>query len=341
MVQIADVVIIGAGASGLRLAGKLSKAGISAVVLEARDRVGGRLLTVEHGVDLGATWFWRNEQDVLDVITECSLEAFPQYAAGNMMFQKPGTVQELDGNPFDQQAWRIAGGMQQLVRRLEQVLPAGTVHLSTPVTAVQFGDDVCVTTEEGEWRAQHVVIALPPATALANINFVSALPEELVSIASRTPVWMGAVTKVVAIYDTPFWRSHGLAGSAMSYVGPLREIHDISDRDTSFGALFGFCRESVDERVVIEQLVALFGPEAASPRSILIKDWTDSVFTSPPNVAELNDYQLFGSRVLTESHMNGRLHFTSTETAIDAPGHIQGALSAARRTADRIITSLR
>jgi monoamine oxidase len=335
--RAAEVIVVGAGASGLRLAGILGRAGISAVVLEGRDRAGGRLLSVDPGIDLGATWFWQNENDVREVIAECGLESFPQYASGNMMYQIPGSVQELDGNPLDQQAWRIKGGTQGLAIGLAQILPAGTLQLSSKVTELQFDEGVTVTTHRGVWKANHVVLALPPATALANISFTPRLPANLINVAKSTPVWMGAVTKVVAIYDSPFWRARGLAGSAMSHVGPLREIHDVSDQNGSFGALFGFSRERITEGAVAAQLAELFGAEAKTPRSILIKDWSASEFTSPPSVFQLNDYQLFGSKVLRAPHFDGRLFFASTESATDSPGHIQGAFSAARRTANSII----
>ena len=337
MSQTADVVIVGAGASGLRLAGLLHRAGIAVAVLEARDRVGGRLLTVEPGIDLGATWFWQNENEVQEVIADFNLIAFPQHAVGNMMFQIPGGVQQLDGNPLDQQAWRVSGGMQSLTTALAQSLPKGILKLSTIVTNIEFGNDVTVTTDQGKWSAAHVVLALPPATALANINFEPELPSDLVSIAKQTPVWMGAITKVVAIYDSPFWRAKGLAGSAMSHVGPLREIHDISDEGATYGALFGFSRGEVIENDITAQLAELFGPEARSPRQLLIKNWSDSKFTSPPEVFELNNYQLFGSEMLRVSHFDGQLYFSSTETSTDSPGHIQGAFAAARRTANQII----
>lgn len=54
-----DVVVVGAGIAGLAAAREVLASGLRAIVLEAKDRVGGRARTVELGgypVDLGATW---------------------------------------------------------------------------------------------------------------------------------------------------------------------------------------------------------------------------------------------------------------------------------------------
>ena len=53
------VVVVGAGIAGLAAASRLRRAGIACVVLEARDRIGGRLHTVDLAgvpVDLGGSW---------------------------------------------------------------------------------------------------------------------------------------------------------------------------------------------------------------------------------------------------------------------------------------------
>lgn len=65
-----DVLVIGAGVAGLAAAERLGKAGLKVLVLEARDRVGGRVyslpgLTPEHSIELGAE-FVHGKQKLLD-----------------------------------------------------------------------------------------------------------------------------------------------------------------------------------------------------------------------------------------------------------------------------------
>jgi len=63
-----DVVVIGAGAAGISAARRLIAAGVSVVVLEARDRIGGRAHTVPregHGLDLGCGWLHSADENVL------------------------------------------------------------------------------------------------------------------------------------------------------------------------------------------------------------------------------------------------------------------------------------
>jgi monoamine oxidase len=90
----ADVVIVGAGLSGMIAARTLLEASLTPVVLEADDRVGGRILTeVVDGVplDLGAQWIGDTHHRMFGLAAELGVETFAQYDEGE-------TSYELDGS---------------------------------------------------------------------------------------------------------------------------------------------------------------------------------------------------------------------------------------------------
>ena len=75
-----DVLIIGAGAAGLAAAMRLSAAGRSVVVIEARDRIGGRILTMDadgEPVELGAEFIHGRPPEIFDLINRFGLSATP------------------------------------------------------------------------------------------------------------------------------------------------------------------------------------------------------------------------------------------------------------------------
>lgn len=347
-----DVIVIGAGASGLAAAGALHAAGRDIVSLEARDRVGGRLLSVStphpgRALDLGATWFWDGEERVRELAAGSGAEIFSQHLAGDTLLQEGSGIRRLTGNLIDAPSHRFAAGAQSLASALAARLPEDAVRLGTAVTAIrahgQASGGLQVDTSTGTLRAQHVVLALPPALALERIDFRNALPADLVRLARATPVWMGAVAKVVAHYPSAFWRNDGLAGAAFSRTGPLQEIHDMSGPGGQPAALFGFAHaRSVGpgfEQAVTDQLAHLFGPDAASPEALHVQDWSAERWTAPSTVQHLADYSLFGHRLYQRPALGGRLHWASTETAPDHAGHIEGALAAGQQAARAVLAA--
>ncbi|WP_343221790.1 FAD/NAD(P)-binding protein [Paenibacillus tritici] len=89
-------IIIGAGLSGLRAANLLTAQGIECKILEARNRIGGRILSTtspdkpELGqFDLGPTWFWpRYEHTISSLVQELHLKTFDQHTEGAMLFER-------------------------------------------------------------------------------------------------------------------------------------------------------------------------------------------------------------------------------------------------------------
>ena len=81
-----DTVVVGAGMAGLSAALMLTKAGQNCVVLEARDRVGGRAWSETRPdgtvVDHGGQWVGVTQTRMLELIEELGVDLFPSYDEG-------------------------------------------------------------------------------------------------------------------------------------------------------------------------------------------------------------------------------------------------------------------
>lgn len=89
-----DVVVIGAGLSGLVAARRLADRGAAVRVLEARDRVGGRTLSVPLGdgvADLGGQWITPTQDRVSALADELGVPRFAQHRSGTMTLVAPAT----------------------------------------------------------------------------------------------------------------------------------------------------------------------------------------------------------------------------------------------------------
>lgn len=343
-----SIAIIGAGVSGLYAASLLIEKGYDVTVFEARDRIGGRVLS-QNGFDLGPTWYWpETETTITQLVDQLGLRTFSQYAAGDLMLERQFGVIERHTLPSGHTvpSMRLVGGMASLTTALAATLPAGTIQLNSIVTSIQQTEnEVSIDLETGRSQTfSHVILAIPPRL-VSRISFHPGLSETTKSKLANTPTWMAGQAKVLAVYDRPFWREKGLSGQGMSWAGVLQEIHDAS-QPGGLAALFGFFRLSAAERSVldrdelnhrvIDQLVRLFGEEARQPREVYYVDWSSDRHTATVQDGEpLTDFPVYQPIALNPV-WEGMLSLAGTETDSLFGGHIEGALRAAERAVEQL-----
>jgi monoamine oxidase len=362
------VAIIGGGLSGLYTAYLLQQRGIQSTIFEARDRLGGRIVSLPSSkptanidanverYDLGPSWFWPDMHPLMDnLVNELGLTAFQQYQTGAHLFDRGrgNSPQRHElGIATSPISMRLSGGMLSLIEALATKLPTDAIQLGHQIhhmTQLATGDialtcamptgDVTITT-------QKVITALPLRLLSDTIQFSPSLPDKLINECTNTLTWMAAHAKFVAVYDQPFWRQQGLSGSASSQTGPLVEIHDASALEGK-AALFGFVGINATARktagretlikVTMDQLTALFGEQAAKPVDTFLIDWSEEKFTATEqDQFGANSHPMYGLAASTSPDWNSNLIIAGTESSSNAGGYLEGALASSLQAAKQI-----
>lgn len=97
----ADLVVVGAGLAGLAAARAAVAEGAEVIVVEARDRVGGRVLNQAIGddkvVEVGAQWIGPTQDRLAGLAAELGVDTFPTYAAGENVIEYGGRLRRYRG----------------------------------------------------------------------------------------------------------------------------------------------------------------------------------------------------------------------------------------------------
>ncbi len=94
--DVVDVVVVGAGLAGLAAARDLRRAGRSVAVVEARDRVGGRIVNHVFAdgttVEIGGQWVGPTQDRILALAADVDVATYPTYDTGELITARNGEV---------------------------------------------------------------------------------------------------------------------------------------------------------------------------------------------------------------------------------------------------------
>jgi len=351
------IVIVGAGLSGLVAGYELTRAGHEVTILEARNRVGGRVLTLRepfsdgHFAEAGAARIPPDHNLTLGYADHFELTLDNFYPnSGLFMNYREGTRNVIPTENFlNDGPWpgsvphkeyvKIREGSDKLPQAFSTHL-SGQIHLSMPVKSIeQKIDGILVRTADGTEFSADRALCTVPLTVLKKINFIPALSPEKEQ-ARNGGYNYAASTRVFIQFKNRFWENENL--NAWGYSDWPEEIWQPTwDREGPRGIIMSYLRYSraveidqLSEEKRIEQVLSRWDNifpgandqmESGVSHAWALDQWSGGAWASPSSAQN----ETLGSHI---GKAEGRIHFAG-EHASEYHGWMQGALVSGLRAA--------
>ncbi len=348
------IIILGAGLTGLSLAYLLKKKGINTHIIEARDRIGGRIHTIKGKQDslmeMGATWLGKKHTYLNAFLEELGIGIFQQYIHGTTFFETMSFTppQKFEVPASDDPFFRIQGGTSKLISTLADEVGMENISLNQPVTKIKKTENqISISSNEKTFEANLIISTIPAKLFIQSIECSPALPSEATSIFANTQIWMESSVKFAVEYDSPFWKEKGLSGAVFSQSSLIPEMYDHTNFEENKFALKGFLNGSVvqyskedREKMVIQNLKKFFGEDAENYVGYFDRIWEKEKYTFSPTANFIPSHYNNGHPIYQNSFWDNSLFITGTETSPNYGGYMEGAIQSAILTSEKIYNNI-
>jgi len=344
-----DIVMIGAGLTGLALTYFLKDHNLSFNLIEARNRIGGRIHTRycddTTSIELGATWLSKRHKALIALLEDLEMETFVQMLGETAVYEpmsiNPPQIVRLP--PNDDPSYRIKGGSSRVIMALADAIDDDCIYLDQAVRSIEQKDKMITTSGDYEFISDMVLSTLPPYLFNKSIKVIPELPTELTAITKTTHTWMGDSIKVGLSYKEPFWRKDNLSGTIFSNVGPIPEMYDHSNFEDNKYALKGFFNGSYhsvsrEERLdmILKQLKKYYGQVVNKYLTYEETVWAKEKYTFRPYEGYVLPHQNGGHPIYQKGYLNNQFYMGGAETAITHSGYMDGAVHSAKYLSNQV-----
>jgi monoamine oxidase len=237
-------------------------------------------------------------------------------------------------------------GLQNLLARLalEDKLDISYNH---EVTHIKQGNDQVEVYSKNKVLLSKAVLVTVPLPTMDRINFEPQLPSAVHELCKT--IVRGHAVKVVAVYDSPWWRTEGYSGTINDPDGLFDLVID-SSPDSKYGVLVGLVtgpRANNIEKLESKELQRLFTKyiersfgHSQLPISFNYFNWGDYKYALGAYSARRAINQWTKAKDCLQQPFQ-RVYFAGTETALEWRGYVEGALESGERQGQKIATMIK